>query len=118
MAKEFKPPKKDKAFLYYWNKILSSIDYEKQPLTEIELKSIAILCEFYLEYDHLHDLIQEEGYLITNVSPQGVTTKSSPLVSQKNQCIRNIHLYSNGLGITRIAAKTDDSQSGNDEEWS
>jgi phage terminase small subunit len=112
------PKKQNKLFTKYWDTLIVSVK-DKPSFSEAHLYQLEVLCDLYVEYDNLSKSIDEDGYVITNISKSGEITKISPYVSQKNTTVRLIKDYSATLGLELAKEKV--KEEGNEEEkdeWS
>ena len=110
-----KAPKKDKKFIEYWNLYIEDV-CGRDNVKPGHLKQLELLCDMYVEYETLSDILIFEGYTYDNHGGRnGDQLKLRPEVQQLNRVRSEIRAYSVmlGLALVKDTAKTKKDS----EEW-
>jgi P27 family predicted phage terminase small subunit len=112
------PKPQNKLFTKYWTSLIESVK-DKPNLNVSHLYQVEVLCDLYVEYDNLCKSIELDGYIITNISKAGETTKLNPYVTQKNTTVKLIKEYSTALGLELAREKMkEESNEEEKDDWS
>lgn len=112
----FESPYPDyKEWNHYWSRIVDSIDRDKVKPSHI--KQMQLLCDLYIEYDQLSETLEQEGYLVTNITSQGETHKINPLYNAKDRTVKSIMQLTKSLGIELYTSKDDTPTEDQENEW-
>lgn len=112
MRKSHASPKiLDKAFTKYWNLFVDEVS-ERDNFKKSHLTQLRVLCDLYVEYDKLIEIIDICGYSFDIPGGRnGDQIKVRPEVSQLNRCRAEIRAYSSMLGLLL----TKDNSTGSEE---
>lgn len=99
MELNLESPRKDPAFNRYWYMYICDIK-DRPNLKPSHLGQLTILCDLYVQYDHLREVVAITGYTVSNGGGRnGETLKISPEVMLLNKVISEIRNYSRILGL-------------------
>lgn len=114
---DFTPPRESEAFVKYWNTFLIDVR-ERDNLKPSHLFQLRVLCDLFVEYDELHEVIDLVGRSYESHGRNGSQYKIRPEVARMTQVVAQIKDYCKGLGIQLVkdTATTKDSGESNDFE--
>lgn len=110
---DFTSPNNSPEFVAYWDILVEGIR-DRENLRKVHLHQLKILCNLYIEYDALCELVQEQGYVTQVESRYGIKEIIRPEVEIRKNVLSQIIHYSKLLGIVLVKeTKADDPVS----EW-
>jgi len=95
-------PRGDSEFVKYWELFVGDVS-GRENVKMGHLKQLELLCEMYLENDHLSGIIELKGYTYeAGEGRNGNQLKLRPEVQQLNRLRAEIRAYSIMLGLTLV----------------
>ncbi len=114
--KLYAPPRKDKYFKFYWNLLIEEITL-RENFKPSHLLQLKVLCDLYVEYDRLMDIIEVQGTTyVTGGHRHGDQEKLRPEVSQKNVILTEIRNREKSMGLV-LVKDSESSTMPKEEEW-
>lgn len=96
---KYKNPRPDHAgFTEYWEELLPDVQ-DRENLKPSHLQQLRVLCDLYVEYDHLQSIIDIEGRTYWSTGRNGDQLKPRPEVLLLKGVIGEIRNYSKMLGL-------------------
>jgi len=116
METKFKSPKVNPTFTAKWNSLIGMVT-NRPNFKRGHLYQLEILCDLYVEYEKLQDLVEIKGYsFISDGGRNGPQEKISVEVTQLNRCRADILAYSKHLGLL-LVKDSDIESEGTKDEW-
>lgn len=117
MSSEMYPsPRIESAFKKYWDLFIEDV-VGRPNFSEHHLLQLEVLCDLYLEYKRLADVLEITGYTYTSTGQYGTQVKPQPEVQQLNNCRSNIEKYTKLLGISLKANPSAVTSEKEQENW-
>ena len=113
---KYPSPKTELAFKRYWDLFIEDVS-SRPNFNEHHLLQLELLCDLYLEYTRLTEVLEITGYTYTTTGQYGAQTKPQPEVQQLNNCRSSIEKYTKLLGITLKANPTPLQSEKEQENW-
>lgn len=112
---KYPPPKKNPIFRAKWERFLVSLE-GRENFKLAHLETLEVLCDQYVEYDHLSAYLRKNGTSFKVVTRQGESRKLHPEVMQLERVKMSIRSYTKELGL--FPKKDHGGESGGEgEEW-
>lgn len=105
------PRREDKIFTKYWELFIEDVA-SRDNFKLGHLQQLEILCDLYVSYHDLSQIIKSDGYTFENEGRHGAQLKPHPCVALRYKTLAEIRQYSKMLGITLVK----DQNSGDDEK--
>ena len=99
MELKIKCPYKDKEFKKYWNMFLPKL-MKRNNFHQVYSKNLEILCQLYVEYDKLTQVLKEQGFSYVADGRYGTQIKTRPEALEKDKICSQILKYSKILNLT------------------
>jgi len=96
--KKFASPKSGE-FKKYWDLLIDNVT-GRDNFTKGHLFQLSVLCDLYVEYDHLTEKVKEEGYIYETSGRHGDLIKVNPHVTMRQKTLAELRSYSKLLGLT------------------
>lgn len=113
---KYKPPKSGEVFKKYWGIFLPEV-MERPNFKPVHLHQLEILCDLYVEYHKLQDIIDLDGYTYVSVGRNGEQQRITPEVQQLNRCRGEIRNYCKMLGIALVKDTGESMKEEDQDEW-
>lgn len=115
---KYPPPKKHPVFVKRWREYIDDV-VKRENFKRGHLAQLAVLCDLYVEYDKLEELIDENGFTYETHGQSGLQIKQRPEVGQMNRVRSEIRNYSKILGLLLVKDKEagEDDESDQEESW-
>ena len=112
---EFTPSKSNAQFQSYWFKFLEILQ-TRESFSKLHLKNLEILCQLFVEYDNLTNILEQEGSTYQTEGRYGIQIKARPEVIQRKDTIAEIRQFTKILGIVLDKDKGGDADP-TENEW-
>ena len=110
-------PSRKKGFTPYWDVLIDDLK-DVPNVKKSHLLQLRLLCELYMEYDRLTEIIAEEGYSYSQEGGRyGNQEKTNPNVAQRNKTVAQIKDYSLMLGLTPMKSSPTTNKAKESEQW-
>ena len=118
LSRKYKAPKAaSKEFRSYWNTFIVTIA-SRDNFAKHHMKNLEILCNMYVEYDRMTEIIKEEGFSYISEGRNGIQKKLNPEYIERNKLLAEIRQFSRLLDIVPTKDQAMPSDSEDDGEWS
>ena len=108
------PKPKKESFTAYWDSFVPDIQ-DRDNLKSSHLNQLRVLCDLWVEYDELLEIIDLEGRTYVSTGRNGDQIKLRPEIQQLAKCVAEIRNYSKMLGLILVKdAKMTDKEDDNE----
>lgn len=114
---KYPPPKTDPEFKKLWELFIKDIEF-RDNFQVGHLKYLEVLCDLYVEYKLLTDILLKQGLTFETEGRNGFQIKPRPEVSQKNSVVGQITAITKVLNLAPVKNILGSKNSDPTSDWS